>query len=170
MNTKFTGEIKFRKAEIDETDCVFSIFSSAVSDLEDRGIFQWDSVYPDRDTIKNDILNKTLYVGTFSDEIIAVFVLSKEFDDAYNFAMWSSDSYIILHRLCIHPKWQNKGIGRKTMAYIEKLLIKNGIGSVRLDAFSKNPYSIKLYESIGYKKVGKANWRKGLFYIYEKCL
>jgi predicted GNAT family acetyltransferase len=37
-----------------------------------------------------------------------------------------------------------------------------------LDAFSLNPFALRLYEKIGYVRVGEANWRKGLFYLYEK--
>ncbi len=50
------------------------------------------------------------------------------------------------------------------------MLRDRGIESVRLDAFSLNPYALRMYEGLGYKKVGEANWRKGLFYLFEKNL
>ena len=34
----------------------------------------------------------------------------------------------------------------------------------------KNPFATKMYEKIGYEKTGSAEWRKGLFYLYEKKL
>ncbi|MDE5781539.1 MAG: GNAT family N-acetyltransferase, partial [Lachnospiraceae bacterium] len=78
--------------------------------------------------------------------------------------------YYIIHRLCVNPLYQNKGIGRKTMQYIEKILRDRDVQAIRLDVFSKNSYAIKLYEHMGYSKVGLANWRKGEFYLMEKYI
>ncbi|MDR3598040.1 GNAT family N-acetyltransferase [Clostridium sp.] len=68
----------------------------------------------------------------------------------------------------ILPDFQNQGVGTQSMMLIEKMIRKNWIGSIRLDAFSLNPFALRLYEKIGYARVGKANWRKGLFYLFEK--
>lgn len=56
------------------------------------------------------------------------------------------------------------------MLIIEDILQKEGIRSIRLDVFSQNPYALKMYEALGYQKVGGASWRKGLFYLLEKKL
>ena len=77
---------------------------------------------------------------------------------------------MVLHRLCINTKYQNKGFGPRTMLYIEKYLKNKGIDSIRLDAFSKNSIALRLYNKLGYKIVGEANWRKGLFYLFKKTL
>lgn len=53
---------------------------------------------------------------------------------------------------------------------IEDLLKKQRVQSIRLDAFSLNPYALKMYEALGYEKVGEINWRKGTFYLCEKKL
>ena len=54
------------------------------------------------------------------------------------------------------------------MLKIEKLLRDRGIETIRLDAYSLNPAALRMYDKLGYKKVGKAVWRKGLFYLFEK--
>jgi ribosomal protein S18 acetylase RimI-like enzyme len=77
---------------------------------------------------------------------------------------------MVLHRLCLNIKYQNKGFGTKIMLYIEDYLKNNGISSIRLDAFSKNPIALRLYNKLGYKKAGEANWRKGLFFLFEKII
>lgn len=56
------------------------------------------------------------------------------------------------------------------MKYIESKLRNEGIKSIRLDAFTKNPYAIKLYKNLGYNIAGIAEWRMGKFYLMEKCL
>ncbi|MBD5427537.1 MAG: hypothetical protein HDR38_08340 [Treponema sp.] len=50
----------------------------------------------------------------------------------------------------------------------EVQLVGWGIHTIRLDAFSENPYALRLYEHMGYVKVGTADWRKGMFYLMEK--
>lgn len=56
------------------------------------------------------------------------------------------------------------------MLYIENELRKQGVKAIRLDAFEKNPYALKLYEKLGFEKVGHAQWRKGRFLLMEKKL
>lgn len=79
-------------------------------------------------------------------------------------------TYKIIHRLCVNPAFQNKGVGTATVNYIEKQVKNENTKSIRLDVFSKNPQAIHLYEKFGYKKVGEADWRKGRFYLMEKIL
>lgn len=57
-----------------------------------------------------------------------------------------------------------------TLQLIEEYLRNKGIECVRLDAFSKNPSALRMYEKIGYRRSGEIYWRKGLFYLYEKKL
>lgn len=56
------------------------------------------------------------------------------------------------------------------MIKIEEILKTEGIQSIRLDTFSLNPYALKMYQTLGYQKVGEVKWRKGLFYLFEKQL
>ena len=50
------------------------------------------------------------------------------------------------------------------------MLNEGGKRAIRLDAFSKNPFALKMYIALGYTVVGEARWRKGLFYLMEKVL
>ena len=53
---------------------------------------------------------------------------------------------------------------------IEKEVKATGGTSVRLDAFSQNPYALRLYEHAGYCITGSADWRMGQFVLMEKML
>lgn len=68
----------------------------------------------------------------------------------------------------MNPIFQNKGIAKSTLFYIEKQLKEIGIHVIRLDVFSDNPFALRLYNSLGYSKVGHADWRKGKFFLMEK--
>ncbi len=111
-----------------------------------------------------------MYLGEIDDQIASVFVLNQDCDEEYKNGNWqyTGCSYYVVHRLCVNPVFQGKGVGSGTMLMIEKLLREKGIETIRLDAFSLNPAALRMYEKLGYKKVGEVIWRKGLFYLFEK--
>lgn len=164
--------ICFVQAKESDLNTIFEMFQSAIMDMEEKGIFQWDELYPDRDILKEDIQKGQLYVGFMENEPVAAYVLNRECDGEYANGRWNyeGDSYIVIHRLCVNPKYQNHGIGTCTMKYIEECARKKGKESVRLDAFTENPIAKKLYEGLGYQIVGFANFRKGRFFLMEKGL
>ena len=100
--------------------------------------------------------------------LAAIYVISTECDDEYKNGSWEYDKPCIIHRLCVSPEYQNKGIGKQLLAKIEDQLVDMGYDSVRLDVFSQNPFALKLYEKNGYVRRGHADWRKGRFYLMEK--
>lgn len=161
-----------RKADLKDLNIIINIFEIGIKSMCDSGIYQWDDVYPTNAVIKEDILKKEMYVGIKDNIIVSAFTVNNECDEQYKNGMWkySSESYLVIHRLCVNPGYQNQKIARNTMIEIEEVLKKRGVESIRLDAFSLNPYALKLYEKLGYERVGEANWRKGLFYLFEKKL
>ena len=95
-----------------------------------------------------------------------------EYDVQYKNGSWEypNSNFRIIHRLCVNPLYQNQGIAKETLNYIESELKENSVESIRLDVFFDNPYALSLYRKNGYKEVGVANWRKGNFYLMEKHL
>lgn len=162
--------MEVRKAAIEDLHCITDIFKRAIGEMDVNGIPQWDEIYPNEEIIRDDIRIGQMYAVLQNGDIVSVFVLNQECDKEYLDAKWRypNASYQVIHRLCVNPTYQNKGIGRETMLSIEGLLRRDGIDTIRLDAFSKNPFALRMYERLGFKKVGEANWRKGLFYLYEK--
>ncbi|MBM7868722.1 ribosomal protein S18 acetylase RimI-like enzyme [Clostridium pascui] len=164
--------MKIRKAELEDLNIIVDIFRNAINEMNNNNIDQWDEVYPTSEILKEDILKKEMYVGIKEDAIVSVLVVNNEYDEQYKNGDWKYDdeNFVVVHRLCVKPIYQNKKIGQATMLMIEELLKKEEIESIRLDAFSLNPYALKMYEALGYQKVGETNWRKGLFYLLEKKL
>ncbi|SMC18723.1 Acetyltransferase (GNAT) family protein [Clostridium acidisoli DSM 12555] len=163
-------ELILRIATIDDLDYVEKIFKNAIEVMDSNGINQWDNIYPTKEILKEDILKGEMFLGVVDNKMACAFVLNSDYDEEYINGNWKyrNESFSIVHRLCVNPDFQNQGIGTQSMILIEKMLRKDGIESIRLDAFSLNPAALRLYEKIGYVRVGEANWRKGLFYLYEK--
>ena len=68
------------------------------------------------------------------------------------------------------PEFQNQGIGTQVCRSIVEISKNQDKKALRLDAFSKNPFSVKMYQKLGFSITGTADWRKGRFYLMEKIL
>ena len=162
----------YSKANQNQIEEVFSVFSAAVINMEKQGIHQWDEIYPDKATIADDINRNLMYIGMIDKKIAVCFVLSEECDEEYKNGKWQwpDARFCVIHRLCVSPDFQNRGIAAETLKYIEMLCKSQGYDSIRLDCFTENPFSRKLYDKAGYSVVGYADWRKGRFELREKSL
>ena len=165
-------ELSYRTAVIDDLDDIFRMVKNAVKQMEHDKIHQWDSIYPTREDFSNDIKKNQLYAGVINDKIVAVYALNKECEEQYKDGEWQyiGDRYNVIHRLCVSPDYQNKGIAHTTLLHIESKLRLLGMKAIRLDVFCENPYALKLYSNNGYHKVGIAYWRKGKFFLMEKLI
>lgn len=164
--------IDYRLANVNDLEEINLLVQKAISKMEDNDIHQWDELYPTKEDFANDIKNGDLYAGIIGSEIAVVFALNQESDEDYKNGTWACPerAYFVLHRLCVNPAFQNRGVAAKTMQYIEEMLRNKEIQAIRLDVFSKNPYSQKLYARAGYVRTGTADWRKGRFYLMEKYI
>ena len=160
----------FRRARGSDFKAVAALYEYAVWDLRNRQIDQWDEIYPDKKTLRADIRKRQMYVLIQEESIVSAIVINKRQHQLYKTVKWHLRKPAVLHRLCVQPQLQQKGIGKKTVVYAERRLRRTRRCSVRLDAFSKNPAAIQLYESLGYTLVGRIYLRKGEFNLYEKSL
>lgn len=162
----------FRKATREDLAEIMALFAAATQHMDELGIPQWDERYPTRDDIANDLTRGELYVGLLDGAIACSFTLSPRCDPEYADASWQYPtlSYSVIHRLCVHPDFQNRRIAAHAIRFMEDTLRRIGVQAVRLDAFSRNPYALRLYKRLGYQKIGEVTFRKGIFYFYEKRL
>lgn len=159
-------------AKFSDLETVCDIVGRAVEKMQKQGIDQWDELYPVYDDFKSDIENEEMYLVKNDGKIVSLFVLSKEIAPEYQDGAFEyrGDNYIVVHRLCVDPDIQGQGIGSKTVALINELAKQQSYQAIWLDAFSENPYALKMYEHNGYNCVGEVMFRKGRFYLYEKLI
>ena len=91
------------------------MIKAAVVEMEKNGIYQWDDLYPMREDFLADLSAGHLFVGVENGEPCVVYVVNKECDEEYNHAAWKypESEYRVIHRLCVNPAVQNRGIAKK---------------------------------------------------------
>ena len=152
-------------------DDICELYKDATEHLNALGIYQWDDKYPCREILEEDIHSGNMYVLTSGSRIAAAYVLNEDADIEYISGNWQYKGYgLILHRLCVHPEFQGKGLGRSAVLDAERRAVKSGADFLRLDTFEKNYISTRLYTSMGYRPAGSVTFRMGTFYLYEKAL
>jgi len=165
-------EIEYRLGTRQDIDAICELIRQAVTEMERHGIYQWDDIYPARTDFEEDIDKNSLFLAYSEDKLAALYVISGESDEQYANGKWECDeetSYV-LHRFCVSPQFQNKGVGKTVLLHVEEQIRDMGYKSVRLDTFTENPFAQRLYLHNGYESRGYANWRKGKFDLMEKKL
>lgn len=149
---------------------IYKIYQNAIDNMDRHGIHQWDAIYPNIKDLEEDISKQEMYVVMSGTAIVAAYVLNAQYDDEYNNGNWKYTDipFMVIHRLCVDPEYQNQGYAKKIMIYIEDVLRSKGIEVIRLDTFTENPYSLKLYRKLGFTEAGYVHWRKGQFILMEK--
>ena len=162
--------MEIRKGKSKDINNIVEIIKDSIIDMESNGIYQWDDIYPNKEVIIEDINNSNLYVYIDENIIKGVVTLNEVQDNEYKSIEWKYNigKILIVHRLCVNPKYKGNGIATTLMKYAEKVAKDNEYNSIRLDAFAQNKGACKLYEKNGYKKRGSVFFRKGEFICLEK--
>lgn len=162
--------MKIRKALLSDLDKIMNIYKIAKEYMWENGNkMQWNSNYPSKEIIKNDIDNKVCYVFELDDDIHAVFSFIIGEDDTYRFiynGSWISDSiYGTIHRIASDGKI--KGIFSMCIKFCKK-----EISHLRIDTHLDNKIMQYLIEKNGFIKCGTIYVKDGTSRIayeyYEK--
>ena len=167
--------LDIKLAKIGDLQTVEGIARACAKDMIKKNIFQWNDYYPSKEVFKNDIDNQDLYVGSINSDVVSCIMFSSFKDEVYRDIKWleSDSKNLYIHRLAVHPSFQNKGVASKMMDFAENFAKKNNFNSVRLDTFSQNPINNKFYKSRKYIKLGDVYFPKQSsfpFHCYEKLI
>jgi ribosomal protein S18 acetylase RimI-like enzyme len=160
--------MKIRNAHTQDLNEIMKLISSCVLNMEAQGIHQWDEIYPDEKTIRNDIEKQQLYLLEDEGRVCGVIVLNGFQEPQYKSIDWKfQGKTLVVHRLAIEPARQRKGYATMLMRFAHKLAKERHYENIRLDAFTHNPATVGLYEKLGYRMAGRVTFRKGDFFCFE---
>lgn len=162
-----------RKAELHNLIEVLYIYRTCVIEMNRRGFFNWNSAYPSREQLFNDIHAGNLFIYIENYTVLGVVCLNEEEPEEYkNLKFNQPEKALYVHRLAVHPEFMNNKIGSKMMSFASEYGKNHGFKSVRLDVICSNPSAIKLYTNSGYEKIGEIffDYQKDPFIVYERFI
>lgn len=152
-----TGKLHDKTTEITlatdtDLDRILEIYDIAKQYMRDSGNpNQWNSSYPDRETLEKDIAKQQLYVYKQAGVIHAVFVLLLGEEPTYAYIEgggWpNSEPYGTIHRIAGDGKI--KGIFEKCLEFC-----KTKVQNIRIDTHHDNHTMQHLAEKYGFVKCG----------------
>ena len=163
------SSIDIRKTEVEDIPRLQEIFAAARSYMAANGNpGQWDSSYPGRQLLEDDIAAGDSYVCTSEGRIIASFVLREGDDPTYAViegGQWLSDRpYATIHRIA--SSGEEGGIFERVMEFaLEKH------DSIRIDTHADNKIMQRLVLKYGFVHCGTIRCWNGseiLAYQYDK--
>ena len=104
--------MEFRKAVPSDLPAVMPVYRAAIRHMDEAGIHQWDEIYPSEADIKEDIERGEMRLGLIGGAIASAFTLNSRQDEQYANGKWKYDGgrCAVVHRLCVRPDRQNRGL------------------------------------------------------------
>lgn len=125
-----------------------------IEDMEQQGIKQWTTDYPNQQIFENDVKHHALYVLRQKDSLIASVTIMPENDSAYQELTWQGKHSMVIHRLMIDPSHMRQGIGSRLFAFAEKMAYNRGYDSIKVDTHPDNYRMFGLIRKNDYKEIG----------------
>ena len=131
-----------RHAQNSDVDKIVQILQDAIAFLKERGSTQWQSGYPSRETVKEDIKNNCAWVLTVDNEVAgyAAVVIGDEPTYADIEGKWENnvDTYATIHRIAVSSKFRGMHLSQFFLSNIISLTYAQGIHNFRIDTSRKN--------------------------------
>lgn len=156
-----------RKATMTDFPNIWNVISRIVQYPAKCLVNLWDFRYPTKEIIQEDIELSHSYVYEENEIILGYFALGFTEEEYLRNVPWQDNHFITVHRLCVQPSVWGSGVGQNMMQFIKEYAVINGFSSIRLDTYSKNDHSQKLYLKQGFEFRDMLCRPKGEYFAYE---
>ena len=134
-------EVTLEQAKMEDIEIAMDIINDGKKYLKQQGIDQWQTGYPDRENIKEDIIAKRGYFVKNDNNKLAYICVDFEGEPAYKNikGAWQSNAtYAVIHRLAISKQNVGSGLSNVIIQLVEKLCKQKGVDSIRVDTDNAN--------------------------------
>ena len=142
LQVKRMSLIFTRRAQNSDVDKIVQILQDAITFLKKNGSTQWQSGYPNRETVEEDIEKRVAWVLTVDNEVAgyAAVVIGKDPNYAKIDGEWKNnvDTYATIHRIAVFSKFRGMHLSQFFLSNIISLTYAQGIHNFRIDTSRKN--------------------------------
>ena len=160
--------MNLRLAEKNDLPQLKTMYEKIIDNMNKANIQIWNEIYP-CEFFQDDIKNKSLYILTENDDIIAAFALC-ESNDGEGHLKWENvkEKALYIDRFGVNVNCLRKGIGELMLRNAMKLAKQMDAKYLRLFVVDVNKPAINLYLKNGFKRVdGIYEERIDDFVMYE---
>lgn len=166
-------KMRTRYARREDVPAIMNIINQAKVRLANLGIDQWQSGYPNEESLLNDISNKNGYVVIDKNVVVAYAAIIFDGEPTYTHidGRWLTDNpYVVVHRIAVADNRLRKGVGAYVMQTAERKAHQRGVHSFRIDTHFGNRVMRNLIRKHGFTLCGIVQVRDGQRMAYEKVL
>jgi GNAT superfamily N-acetyltransferase len=162
-----------RKAVFSEQPVIWNILLQAIEQRRLDGSDQWQSGYPNEQTVFDDVASGCGYVLVDNDVVIAyaavIFGVEPAYEDIQGEWLTNGD-YAAIHRVATFNSVKGKGIATQLFKMIEDLCISQKVYSIKVDTNFDNVPMLKIVERLNYTYCGEVFFHGAPRKAYEKVL
>src|SRR6266850_7308902 len=116
-----SNALPIEPAELGDAHSVMQMITLCIAHMRAHGIQQWDEVYPNLRVVEEDARSGSLFVVRRDGFCVASVCLNDIQPEEYRPLPWRcrTGRALVIHRLCVHPEWQQRGAGRHLMDFAE---------------------------------------------------
>jgi len=165
--------MNLRKALFSESPVIWGILQQAIEQRRKDGSRQWQSGYPNEQTVHDDISNGYAYVLVDNDVIIAYAAIIFGVEPAYTAIQgkWlTNEDYVVIHRVATSNAVKGKGVATLLFKMIEDLSLQHKVYSIKVDTNFDNVPMLKIMEKLSYTYCGEVFFHGAARKAYEKVL
>lgn len=150
--------MKIRKTESKDISAIMEIINQAKAYFKSQGVDQWQTGYPNAESIQVDIDSDESYVLLDEDIIVGTSMLSFGREATYDMiegGEWlTAGPSAVIHRLAIDDKRKGQNIAGVLLACFEKICVEKGIISIKIDTHKGNKSMQEFLKKQGFTYCG----------------
>ena len=150
--------MNFRKSTYDDIDTMMNIVNDAKSLLKSQNIDQWQSGYPNRALLEQDVKDGIGYVLCDDDRVVGMCAITFGADESYQEieGSWKTQghNYTVVHRMAVASDCHGRSLGMQMYKEAEKLAQTQNNQSIRADTHQENIAMQKTMYKCGFEPCG----------------
>lgn len=159
--------MEIAKANIENTNEILNIYKSLVGTPG----CAWTEFYPGLEELQSDLENEALYIIKDENKIVGIASAFKD-EELIDLNCWNKEikNPYELARIGVIKEYQNKGIAKQLIKYIENDVLSKGCDGIHFIVSKTNPAALNLYNSLNYVCCGETIMYELDWFCYEKKL